>query len=488
MAGRRVTATAGIDALAPFYEAAAASPRRGRLLLLSWNFPPALTAGSLRWQKMAHVAHEHGWAFDVVTTAPESHAQRDPHQLEELPRGTRVFTASAKKLAMAQLEESVWRWMRGRRTEKETTRKTASDVAAPKASAAPMRAGSFSTKSLQWMPREGRDLKRAYYAWLFASQELAWAKAAADVGIALARTTRYDAIVTSGPPHAAHEGGRLVARAAGIPHIVDMRDPWSLAERLPEEFASRVWTARAARAERRVLRDAEVIITNTEAARRAMVERYPALADRFMVVMNGFDESAPPRIPTDRFTALYAGSIYLDRDPSPLFRAAARVVREMKLTPADFGLEFIGNVSSFDGVSLEVLAEQAGVGGYVAQYPAVPRRELGKRLAAAAMLVSLPQDSAMAIPSKVFEYMPYSSWLLALAERGTATELVLRDTTADVVSPDDEEGLVRVLRQRVLEHRSGVVPQPVAHDRFSRRAQTELLLNALERHGIGTSA
>jgi hypothetical protein len=163
------------------------------------------------------------------------------------------------------------------------------------------------------------------------------------------------------------------------------------------------------------------------------------------------------------------------------------VVRELKLTPADFGLEFIGNVSSFDGVSLEVLAEQAGVGGYVAQFPAVPRRELGKRLAAAAMLVSLPQDSAMAIPSKVFEYMPYSSWLLALAERGTATELVLRGTAADVVSPDDEEGLVRVLRQRVSEHRAGVIPEPVARDHFSRRAQTEVLLDALERHGIGTA-
>jgi len=52
----------------------------------------------------------------------------------------------------------------------------------------------------------------------------------------------------------------------------------------------------------------------------------------------------------------------------------------------------------------------------------------------------------MAIPSKVFEYMRYEAWLLALAEPRSATAQLLRDTPADVVRPDDVDALAGVLR------------------------------------------
>ena len=473
--------------IAPRYTTGGDAPARGRLLLLSWNFPPALTAGSLRWQKMARIAAERGWAFDVVTVDPAVHHQHDPQQLEQLAPGTRIFTVGTRELLMAKVEHAVWRATRmlrdrGRSPAPASGRTGAASAAVP---AAPARPGSFASRDVRWIPREPRDLVRAWYAWQFTAQELAWARDAADLAVRLAAANRYEAVITSGPPHQTHEGGRRVSRATGLPHVVDMRDPWSLAERLLEPFASRVWLALAARAERRVVRNAALIVANTEAARRGLAGRYPERAERMITVMNGFDDAAPARVVTRRFTAVYAGTIYIDRDPSPLFRAAASVVRELTLSPDEFTLEFIGNVESFDGVSLESLAERAGVGAFVERRTSMPRHALAERLASAAMLVSLPQDSAMAIPSKVFEYMPYSAWLLALAERGSATELVLRETTADVVSPEDEEGLARILRQRVIEHRAGVVPSPAANVSCSRRAQTELLLDAFDRLQIG---
>ena len=96
------------------------------------------------------------------------------------------------------------------------------------------------------------------------------------------------------------------------------------------------------------------------------------------------------------------------------------------------------------------------------------------------MLVSLPQDSHLAIPSKVFEYMRYEAFMLALAEPQSATAQLLRDTPADVVRPDDVEALADVLRRRYLEHREGRRPQRIASDRrFSRRAQAERLFAAI---------
>src|SRR5207247_9817806 len=132
----------------------------------------------------------------------------------------------------------------------------------------------------------------------------------------------------------------------------------------------------------------------------------------------------------------YAGSIYLDRDPRPLFRAAAQLVTERGLSPAEFGIEFMGDVRSFDGVPIEQIAQEEGMEAFVQSHAPRPRADALAFLARETMLVILPQDSDMAIPAKIFDYMQFDAWLLALADDGSATEQLLRGSTADVVAPD----------------------------------------------------
>ena len=98
------------------------------------------------------------------------------------------------------------------------------------------------------------------------------------------------------------------------------------------------------------------------------------------------------------------------------------------------------------------------------------------------MLLSLPQDSDMAIPSKIFEYMQYDAWILALAERDSATERLLRGSNADVVASQDLEGLTTVLRKRYLQYACGERPTRLATDpRYSRREQARRLFDAIEK-------
>jgi hypothetical protein len=97
------------------------------------------------------------------------------------------------------------------------------------------------------------------------------------------------------------------------------------------------------------------------------------------------------------------------------------------------------------------------------------------------VLLSLPQGVDLAIPSKVFEYMQFPAWLVALATRGCATERLLRGTAADVVEPGDEDALARVLLDRYRQWARGERPRPVNADgRFSRRRQADLLFDAIE--------
>ena len=161
----------------------------------------------------------------------------------------------------------------------------------------------------------------------------------------------------------------------------------------------------------------------------------------------------------------------------------ATVAREFELGPEDLAIEFMGPIGEIDGdLPLEAIMAEEEVEKLVTLHPPGTREDAMKLLARAAVLLNLPQKSHLAIPSKIYEYMRFDAWILVLAERDSATELLLRDTSAEVIDPDDIEGLTSALRRCYIEFSSGRRPQPVAaNKRFSRRAQGDHLFDSLER-------
>ena len=472
----------------PFFESPTSlASSEPRLLLISYHFPPAQTAGALRWEKFSQYAAERGWAMDVVTLDPSSICIRDMGRLATLPAGIRVYGIPDPVLWVERVEHSVWRVFRRIRPVKEAAGNNGSQASARVAVLGSARSASrphsLGHAEIRWTLQDlPRGLRRGYYAWLDYARHGQWARAAVDLCLDLRSSHTYAAVISCGPPHMAHEAGRRVAMATGVPLVMDLRDPWSLVQRLPEVIASPVWLALTSRYERKTMARAALVVTNTEPAQLALQAKYPQARSRIVTVTNGYDEDPLPRSRHGRrFTISYAGAIYLDRDPRILFRAAARVVRELALGPSDFRIALMGQVESFDGVPTQVIAAEEGLDGFVGLTPPGTRREASQFLAEGSMLLSLPQDSNTAIPSKIFEYMQYGAWILALADRDSATERLLRGSGADVVAPQDLESLAAVLRKRYLQYACGERPTRLATDpRHSRREQARRLFDAIE--------
>jgi len=197
-------------------------------------------------------------------------------------------------------------------------------------------------------------------------------------------------------------------------------------------------------------------------------------------VPNGFDEEPVPVVARDRaFVIAYAGSIYLDRDPRPLLKAVAQVIAERRLTPEDIRLEFMGQV---EGQPVAEVAAEEGVGPFLRWRPPASRKTAMEFQAGATMLVCLYQDSRLAIPAKVYEYMLFDAWLLVLADPGSGTADLLAGTDADVLRPADTEAIAAAISRHYAEYRAGVTPQRLARQaRFSRRTQADILFGAIER-------
>ena len=203
----------------PFYSTAkdseSASPR---LLLVSFHFPPGTAVGGLRWQQMAKHIVARGWGLDVITRDPATLPARDDGRLRGLPENVRVFAIPQPKRPLVGAPARAWKAMKSRVPQ-----------TAPRLTVE-LRREELQKQSLK------QQVVRGYLAWLDYVESGALAKSAARVALQLAKNTKYVAVASSGPPHMAHEAARLIAHKIGIPLVLDFRDPWSMQDRVGEDF------------------------------------------------------------------------------------------------------------------------------------------------------------------------------------------------------------------------------------------------------------
>jgi hypothetical protein len=453
---------------------------RRRILLVSYHFPPDSTIGARRWEKLAPFVAERGWGLDIIMCAPSTAC--DVRRLERLPAGVRLYGVPPVALRIEKFEHLAGRAYRtlrnvGTRAADDRRRNTAGAGRHPQVPSG--RRNWLEPSEIRWDLHTARGLLRAYWALIQYRKHRLWARRAASLALRVVDQKVHIAVVTSAPPHLTHDSGREVSRRTGLPFVMDMRDPWSLSVRIHESVASPLWLCIARRYEQLAVAQASLIVANTETAHEAFAAAYPSAVERLITVMNGSDpDLMPPSSLGRRFTIAYAGTIYLEREPRNLFRAAARVIQALQLTPSDFGIDFIG-ADTPDSV-LEI-ARNEGVADFVSAQPTRPYREALDFLARATMLVVFDAD-AITIPAKIFECVRFDAWLLVLSDPDSATHRLLRGSQADVLQPDRVGDIAAVIRRRYEDYRRGVRPtRAVGDDRFSRRRQAGILLDRIAR-------
>jgi hypothetical protein len=98
------------------------------------------------------------------------------------------------------------------------------------------------------------------------------------------------------------------------------------------------------------------------------------------------------------------------------------------------------------------------------------------------MAVAFQGETRTQVPAKVFEYVVFPVWLLALVGAESATADALANSDAIVLDLDDDAGAERAIETCYLRYRAGESARPVGWDgRFSRAKQAERLVDELER-------
>lgn len=445
-----------------------ASSSSRRVLLVTYHFPPDPEVGALRGEKFMKYLPEFGWGPHVLTVAPRYYG------MAAGPVGT--ATAGIERTALWPSPRAAYLALR-----RLGPRGRAPDGGRPAVEADDP---SFEDKDVA-TPGVRARLRRTVMSLLWWPDDaIGWWAPAVAAGRRVIRRHRFDALVTTGPPHTAHLVGLALARR-GMRWIVDLRDPWVDNPGKPRFIRSALSDGLDRRSERAVLTRASAILVGTARFRSVLARRYPELAARIHLLPAGVDPAdfdGISRVPAHKFTVAHIGELYYRRSPEPLFAGLGALIRE-RAVPRD-EVEVLLAGPCRDGIDAPALARRHGIEDLVRLPGRVPRREALQLMASAGALVLLAQGQPLQVPAKAFEYVAAGAPIIAVTGEGATSDLIGETGAGWVVAPDDEAGMRAALLGAYTEWRrrsaGGVEACPDGARRFDRRRLTGQLAALLE--------
>ena len=426
--------------VAPSEPAPPAMPSR-RILLAAYHFPPSAAVGGLRISRFARFLPEFGWRPYVLTVDDADRPQYEGTDhgrlvgLESVPI-TRTHQPSGIFDFYARIKGRVLHFRGGH-----------------------ARDGPPGETAVRPDGREGLVQRLRRYARslfvLLPDEQKNWSVFAAISAVRLIRRHRIDCILTSAPPFSVHFVGLVAKIFTRASWVADFRDPWgeSLALRSAD---SQSWLSRRLEQwmEAMVMHYADRVLSVTEPMRQSMVARFPHIGDKFAFLPNGFDlghlalGDRPEKY--DRLTITYAGTLYMDRSPEPLFAALSALLKEGKAQPGDVRIKLIGNCRYVGEVETQALARRHAVESAVEIVDRLPHAEAARIMQRSHLLLVLaPSNHGMAVPAKIYDYLGSGSRLLALAPPGPTADLIRVTGGGTCFSPNDVVGLKTYLQDLV---------------------------------------
>jgi glycosyltransferase involved in cell wall biosynthesis len=409
-----------------------------RILVLTYHFPPDGSVGGLRWSGFSKYLARRGWEVHVVTAAEEAERQGDP--------GVVVHHCPPRRTLNDRYKSTVV---------KRRTAKRAAAGPTPPAPAAGVAAPHPIRQPFSWLRRSlGTALA-------FPDIGRGWILRAGMTARGLLRTHEFAAVISSGPPHSAHLAGLIACGRRRGRLWIDMRDPWSepaftRAAHALNRFDGTTYVIRAL--ERIVVRRAGHVIVNTPEFATHTREKYPGAP--ISVVTNGIDlEGLPPEAANkfDGLSIAYAGTLYFNRNLTPVVRAMQDFVRDHPEARDAVKLRLAGTMEAEHLTRFWSDVDAAGLHGQVEVLGRLPRADALDLINRSHLSLVLAQDQRVQVPAKLYECVAMRVPTLVIAEPSSAAAREGRRIGAIACDPTDLDG-IRQLIERLWQHRGAAAP------------------------------
>jgi hypothetical protein len=319
----------------------------------------------------------------------------------------------------------------------------AKTVAAPQGGLNPTSPSGAAPSTSFWA--RSRDL---YFRMLhFIDEYKSWGRRACSAAVREGKRHPPRLVLSSSPPPTVLWVGMLAARRLRVPHIVDLRDPWTdmIASLHPTRL---IELALARKIEGWVMRSAAAITSTGARVAHLLIQRQPELAPKTFVVRNGYDDAVRHVAPDTggRLAILFAGELYLNRDPFPLLDAVERLLSRPEVDASRVKVTFMGRKTEYAGRSLVGWREGKRCATVVQFVPPQPPEVVAETALESTVLLNLAQHQPLSVPAKTFEHLASGRENLLLCEDDSeSAQLVAKIPGVLQVDPRNVEALDRVL-------------------------------------------
>lgn len=416
-------------------------------LLFSFAFPPKNVVGSLRPYRLCRYLPDYGWWPTVVTADSGVSRNRPPLSLEGVPSNTPI--------SRLREFEPLRLLSRGKKVPKRRKLKGFS-LSAP----AVHQAVSVPTYP-QGPPPTIAGLMRMLLSDLFETPDskLFWGLSAYISGFRILSKSdaKHRLVITTSPPHSSQVFGCILARTFGLPHIMDLRDPWTDIYRgYKTPFRNQLEKVLEAFA----VRSSSYVISSTDTYTAVLQKRYKDIPpNRFLTITNSFEEekfASAIDTPSERFVIAYLGIFYPMRNPYCFFYALKQWLdaHPERRNKVEFRIIGDSDPTTNRMIASLGLSDIALVTGRVPHEKAIQLTKSGDLLLMATG--TGPATPRGWIPSKLFEYLASRKPILANIPEGDASEIIRKTNSGYVVSNEDTTEIEKILeREYFRKHHHG---------------------------------
>ncbi len=453
------------------------------LLVIAGEFPPLKTIGRIRTVKFVDQLRQHGWRSIVITLKPSgTEPNYDPSLLAEIVDGVEVVRVPIRNRE-EEIANAVKRLLGRKPAVPAPSAGTSSGgavaVAAPVTTTASGGLMDQAHAMTRWVLRSFVDVPDDFRL---------WADEALKVARKLCAERHIDAVYTTLPPFSSMFVGHALRRETGLPWIADYRDLWYgdvLREWVPE------WRKKLElRMERRLLREADVIVTVSEPKTAYMQRLHPELKARWETLTNGYDtELYCERARTRPFTGetvefVYTGRLFKNRRGYAFAEALGRIHRTDPALAARARVRIFGGVEPSIRKRYDQILAEYGIAhlyDFAGDVPYAEAMNAQVNCDYLLLIVDTGETSDGVIPGKLFEYVSVRRPIFALCDPGATQQIIERARLGRAVPAEAVEACEAMLRDWLARP----VPEVVDSDdvylaQFDRKAITARLARLLD--------
>lgn len=425
-----------------------------KVLIITYYWPPSGGAGVQRWLKFVKYLNNFNVEPIVITVNPQlaSYAQTDSTLITEVPPNIDVhYTSTSEFYALYKLlfnKKSI-----------------------PHAGFANEQQPTLIQKTVRFFrsnifipdPRKGWNR----YAYIKAKE--------------LISIHNITTVITTSPPHSTQLVGLKLKKKLNIRWIADLRDPWTDIYYYKQLYHSIFSKAIDAYFEKKVLRNADQIITVSNTLKQLLYNKTKNCSiTKFKVIPNGYDSNdfSTNILPTNEFTITYTGSITAEYNIDAFINALLLLKNTL---PNTFKIRFVGNISDVVYQKFTI----ANLSTFIERIKYVEHSESIKYLQQSnLLLLVIPQvtNNNGILTGKLFEYLGSKKTILGIGPvNGDAASIINECQAGNIFGYMDIEGIKTFLHNKIIQFNNNELNDNlnVNINNYSRYSLTKTLANLI---------